>query len=342
MIEESSLVEQKPKFLSKEIFKPNPDIKVVMEAGKYYSSFKEFCGQTEPGSIALDGMIRGASTIDTGLWRNIDHHYKTDPLITPSTAAQIHEKLTNGSDLLEIVKKIYGNHCDEDMSLSIFLFKYANIPDIINHPLISRLIKINDNLDRRGGLYPYPSESQELKEISWVIAPYQNFMFEGGMARAYSSVEERNQIYLKVTEQVEGRIIRYLTGEAQNEIRQFQPDTSFNKVYEDKENKWVLVNKLGVQGRVGMANAGIGAYIYIKPNGENNEKFYYSIGKSPEFGKDFNISELYKLYNEAEGSSVTETNRWGGSEGNGGSPPEGSILSPDKIIAITKSSYNKK
>jgi hypothetical protein len=327
-------------YLPKELFVPNEEIHVIMQSKQQFASFEAFCASAPPFSIALDGIVNDGPKFDkTGPRINIDHHTGVARLATRCTAAQVEMKIAQG--LLKAYEQegvakaiIFVNDCDEDVCLSLFLLKYAHIPAIIRHPSTARLIEITDKLDTTGGMYHFSPQSKELRDQSWVMDPYKHFMIRGGTAKQYTSQEERNHAYLQVIDEVENRIIRYLTGNAKKALEEFIVDTSFNIVYRDSDSSWALVDTLGAQGRTGMAFASIPAYVYLKYADGANNRYQYSIGRASEFITYFNIPELYTILNQAEGDSVHEKNKWGGSSIIGGSPPEGSTLSPQEIIAI--------
>jgi hypothetical protein len=343
--------EPKSEVLQRKEFVANEKIRVVMESDTHSLSFDKFCEKAPRGSIALDGIVKGVTQFnENGPWMNIDHHSEK----TKSTAAQIEDFiLKNQLGAFEkdgkISANLYVNHCDEDVCLSLFLLKYAHIPEIINHEKMQRLVKINDNLDIAGGMYPYAADSPDLKEVTWVMEPYQQFMLNKGTTGKYSSDEDRNTAYLGVVGQVEERIISYLTGEAEAKIREYKPKTEFEKIEHDHEDQWTFVKNLEAQGRTKMARDKIPAYVYLKNYDEKARKYYYSIGKLSESVDYFDLPKFYELLNGAEAAKVTDpnnikndTNKWGGSTIVGGSPPLGSVLSPEEIIKIINQYIDEK
>jgi hypothetical protein len=295
-------------------------------------TWEQFCVESEPFSIALDGYVADGPRFDpSGPRANFNHHEIVNRLATRATCAQVliairqglFSRFRNGRGLRA---SLYANDCDEDVCTSVFLLKNSHLVVNAMNPLINRLVSMEDVLDTTAGAYPYPKDLPALSELAWVFQPYRQFRLSGGL-------DEKNPTaYEAVLDDVCGRIAQYIVGKG----RTVRLDTRYERL--GGGENWTLVREIGANGRTGMFADGIRAYVSVRerPNGN----FTYTIGRMSPF-IDFDISTIIARLNELEGATDAE-DRWGGGDNIGGSPRvAGSRLTTKEVTNAIESAVKK-
>ena len=158
-------------------------IQLYVEPRKVYT-WKQFCEEKPPYSIALDGFVDDATRRDSkGPYANFDHHSKIDRIVARSTSDQVHMEINLG--LFETFRKdgipnanVFVNDPDEDTCLAYWLLKHhEEVRDHAN-PKINRLVYCEDRLDATAGAYPF-GETSMRRKMAWIFEPYNEARFKG-------------------------------------------------------------------------------------------------------------------------------------------------------------------
>ena len=295
-------------------------------------TWAQFCAESEPFSIALDGYVADGPRFDpSGPRANFNHHEFVNRLATRATCAQVlialrqglFTRFCNSSGRRAV---IYANDCDEDVCTSVFLLKHSHLVVGAMNPLINRLVSIEDALDTTAGAYPYPKDMPALGELAWVFQPYRRFRLSGGLD------EKDPTAYEAVVTDVCDRISLYVAGKG----RSVALDLRYNRL--GGGEGWTLVEEIGANGRTGMFADGIRAYVSVRRRPDGN--YTYTIGRMSLF-IDFDLDAFCKALNRAEGLTDAE-DRWGGGDNAIGSPHvAGSKLPPAEVTAIIESVLRK-
>ncbi len=187
------------------------------------------------------------------------------------------------------------------------------------NPLVNRLVYLEDALDATAGAYPFPKDSQALRELAWIFEPYRRFRISG-------EIEKKDpDSFLSVITDVEHRIMRHITGHGLEILL----DTRFERL--GGGAGWSMIRETGAQGRTGAFSEGIRAYVSVRERPDG--RYTYTIGRMSPFIR-FNIVSMLARLNEAEGTTDTK-DRWGGGNTIGGSPRvAGSKLTPEEVQTI--------
>ncbi|MBI4121867.1 MAG: hypothetical protein HY461_00895 [Parcubacteria group bacterium] len=283
----------------------------------------EFCERSDPYSIGLDGYVAEGPKFDPGGPRaNFNHHEGVSRLETRATCAQVLMATRQG--LFDSFRDESGprvvacaNDCDEDVCTTWFLLNHGSLATHAVHPLLNRLVAIEDALDATAGAYPFPKDLEVLQEMAWVYEPYRRFRLSGELDRKDPAA------YVSVVTDVGNRIMAHITGHGSA----IPLDVRYDRI--GGGQGWAMINEIGAQGRTGAFSDGIRAYLSVRerPNGG----FTYTLGRMSPFVH-FNVPKILARLNEAEGST---SDRWGGGDTIGGSPRVGgSKLSPDEVARI--------
>lgn len=287
-------------------------------------SWKEFVLSAPSYSLALDGYVADETKFDRRTHiGNINHHEKVSRLSTRATCAQV--LMAIRLDLMSFFQNksgnpqihIYVNDCDEDVCVSYFLLKHFELAQDVTHPLLNQLVDMEDTLDSTSAGYPFPKDLPLLKQIAWVFEPYRNARFQGKLT------SKDPVIYQKIIEDVEQRILKYLSGQGKS----IELDTLYEKIGGGKN--WSMVHEIGIYPRTGMWSDGIRAFVSVKDRG--NGTWDYVIGKSSPF-INFDVRGIMNHLNMIE---HLDHDKWGGADIIGGSPRvQGSHLNPQELEQI--------
>lgn len=107
-----------------------------------------------------------------------------------STAKQVMFAIKGGlMDRLGGQAKIWINDPDQDTALATWLLKnYTRFDGVQSHPIINRLLELNDRLDITGGAYPMRLDDDVLSIHNWVFEPYSELRISGALAAADAAV----------------------------------------------------------------------------------------------------------------------------------------------------------
>lgn len=296
-------------------------------------SWDEFVTNYEPGSIALDGYVRGGPRFDAvaGV-ANFNHHEEVDRLATRATCAQVLMAIRQG--LFTVFREVgvptahvLVNDCDEDVCTSWFLLKNHAMAIQATNPILNRLVAMEDALDATAGAYPFPQDLPALRELAWVFEPYRQFRLSGGLDR-----RDAGQ-YRSIIEDVYGRIERHVVGRG----GEVALDTRYERI--GGGAGWAMVREIGAQARTGMFGDGVHAYVSVRQRPDG--RYTYVLGRMSQFIP-FDLPNLFARLNEHE-HCVDSADRWGGSDTVGGSPRVGgSGLGPDEVERIVREHHTMK
>ncbi len=289
-------------------------------------TWEAFCNENPPFSVALDGYVMGPPEFSrVGPHVNFDHHVKVDRLSTRSTCMQVFMAVTMG--LFDTFQKdgkphahLFVNDPDQDTCLAVWTLRnHEMLADLkYEHP-IARLLIAEDILDATAGAYPSKPDTPEMRRLAWIFDPYTD-------ARAAGDIPKMDAAGMEaIIDAVGERIGQFMMG--------MGGDAEIDARYEHIGGGpgWELIVEHGMHARTAMFAAGIRAFISVRDNGDGT--WTYVVGKMSPFVR-FPVSDLYRLFNEAEGRPE-DAPGWGGSNTIGGSPREGgSRLPPDEVERI--------
>jgi hypothetical protein len=274
-------------------------------------SWEEFCANTPPCSIALDGMVRGGPRWDEKtLHVNFDHHDHVLREATMSTAMQVYFAIK--ANLLRRFgerARVYVNDPDQDTALACWLLKhFKQFTGTQSHPSISRILTLTDRWDITGGAFPMSLDDQIVRQHSWVFGPYTDFRKSGELARA-GEASIRNTL-----EAVFRNLDLLWLGQAQEK----KLDDRYEILYTSKKFGFKIVDEIGGnEARYhlfsrGLLDDGFVSLVARRPDG----RFVWSIGRPSPY-VDFPVPDLYAPLNRAD--KLTPEDGWNGSNLIGGS-----------------------
>lgn len=288
-------------------------------------SWKQFCKECPPYSIALDGFVgEGPNFSPEGPHLNLNHHEGVSRLETRATCAQALMAVRQGlyetfSQDGEPNASLWVNDCDEDVCLSVFILENPHLVRSPINPALNRLVYMEDMLDTTAGSYAFPRDLPSLGKLMWVFEPFHVFRQNGGTARKDSGSFEA------VITDVGNRIMTYITGEAKS----IKLDTRYEVI--SSHGGWALIKPVGLHARLGAFADGHKAFVLMSYLEER--RYRYSYNRLSEFVP-FPLQEIYRALNEAEGL-LESSDRHGGSSTTGGSPRvAASTLPPSKLSKI--------
>lgn len=276
-------------------------------------------------AIALDGYVEGKPRRNN-LTRhaNFNHHEGVDRLATRCSAAQVFMAIKQGLmtcfNPAEIT--IWVNDCDQDVCTAIWLLQnWERVVNTRSEPLISKLVYNVDVQDTCAGAYPVEPESNIVRTMCWIFAPYTSARISGHL-QAFTAAET-----ITVIESVCSRISEYTLGEGKT----LDPDIKYTVL--GNGNNWKLVQEFGNEARTAMRRDGIQTFIAFRGTNAAQQNTF-SLGNLTPFGG-LDLNQAYQALNLAEGIEKEDPDRWGGSDSCGGSPRnKGSKLLPAEIGKI--------
>ncbi|MDO8513812.1 MAG: hypothetical protein Q7S37_04895 [bacterium] len=281
---------------------------------KTYATFSEFIAATPPYSIGIDGIVAESTQYEQkGPYLNLNHHDSCDRLATRSACGQalcymragLNEQFRLNGQYHAIV---HANHPDEDVCTAWFVLKHPELTCQTIHPLLNRLIAVEDTMDTMAGAYPFHKDLPLLEEFAWIFEPYTRARQLGIIHQP--AISEHTMIGI-VTD-VENRIMRHITGKGER----IALDTRYTLL--DKVGPVAIIEETGQHARIGLFGDGHKAYLSIQELSNGNLKV--SVGRmSPFIG--FNVIQFLSLCNREERPSGG--NIWGGGNNVGGSPRDG-------------------
>jgi hypothetical protein len=290
-------------------------------------SWEQFLKMTPPGSIALDGIVKGPPNFESTTGHaNFNHHDGVNRLATRSTSGQIMMALKQGlmddfPNSSGMPTRIYINDPDQDTCLAVWLLdNYHRICGAKSEPLINKLVFAEDALDTTGGAYPFDPKSKLMRQLAWVFEDYMN-------ARCSGTLRKMDGAGMATIVKATGkRIDDFCLGTAGETTLKTDSKSLGGG------NGWKMIRELGPYAKTGLFASGTKAYvIYL---GESNGRHTYSIGKMSPFVR-FPIDKIFDRLNREEGIAPGAVARWDGGDLVGGSPREnGSGLDPKRVEEI--------
>ena len=283
-------------------------------------SWQEFISKAPPNSVALDGYVFGPPEFDPkGPFANFHHHELVNRLATRATCGQVLMAIRQGffSTFIETREHplhLYVNDCDEDVCTSVFLLRHGFLAKNVHHPILNKLVFMEDAQDTCAGAYPHSPD----EKMAWVFEPYRTFRLSGGADRKNADA------FRSIITDVESRIMQYVVGNAGT----VEIDTSYEIL--DQGKGWVMVKEIGSHARTGIFADGHQAFVSVRERPDG--RWTYTIGKMAFAKLDLNL--LYQAFNDME-DLVGDVDKWGGAGTIGGSPRvNGSRLTPDEIVRV--------
>ena len=277
-------------------------------------SWERFCREKPPYGIALDGYVEGPPRYDmAGPWVNLNHHEGVHRLATRATCEQVLVSIRMG--LLEAFEAglapgtVYVNDVDEDVCLSMWLFRHFRQLDTSRSERIHRLVYLEGLIDTTAGAYPLPLDAPELMELAWIFKPFHDRcrLQDPGLL----SLGDRELI----VEEVGRHIGRYVRGRAE------QVDLDVRYTVLGGGPGWALVKEVGVHARTAMRARGIRAFVTAREPRRDRApgRHDYTLARMSPYVP-FPIPALFDALNAADGISPDESDRWNGGDTVGGSP----------------------
>lgn len=260
--------------------------------------------QTPPHAVALDGMVTGGPAWDEKtLHANFDHHDGCIREATMSTAMQVLFAIKGGlMQRLHGRAKIYVNDPDQDTALACWLLKkHRQFTGVQSHPMVNRLLALNDRWDITGGAFPMALDDQLVRQHCWVFGPYTDLRKSGELATASATV------MTNCLRTVMANLDAYAMGKALEK----ELDTRSVMLHESAGFK--IVDEIGGnEARYALfAEGALTGYVSIvarRPDG----RIVYTIGRRSRY-VDFPVPALYTAL------SAVDDAPWGGSDLIGGS-----------------------
>jgi len=272
-------------------------------------TWQEFLANTPERSIALDGMVSGGPAWDEKtLHANFDHHDGVVREATMSTAMQVLFAIKGGiMERMGKSCKIYVNDPDQDTSFACWLLlHHKQFSGVQSHPVISRLLALNDRWDITGGAFPMSLDDTLVRQHCWIFEPYTNLRKWGHLATADESTM---RICL---EACFSRLSLALMGNAQ------EKDLDTRSLILHAGPRYKIVNEIGGnEARYALFAQGLLDGYVSSVAQRHDRRFVYTIGRRSRY-IDFPVTELYAALSAAEPTPAP----WGGSDLIGGSNRE--------------------
>ncbi len=297
-------------------------------------TWKQFCKETPPYSIAVDGFVKtGPRFEQSGPRANFNHHEEVDRLATRATCGQVLVAIRQG--LFDAFRNVngakvivYANDCDQDVCTTHFLLKHGYMAVGTMNPALNRLVSMEEMLDTTAGAYPFPADLPILEQLAWIYEPYTRFRLSGALDN-----KDADQ-FIQVVTDVEMRIMSHISGTS----GRLPLDLRYEKL--GGGHGWTMVRELGAQARTQMFGDGIHAYVSVRDR-LDGKSWTYTVGRMSQFVP-FDLPKIFALlnYNESRkreslGLEYRNVGSWGGAFTVGGSPrAEGSYLSPPEVEKI--------
>jgi hypothetical protein len=261
----------------------------------------------------------------------VDHHTGVERRVTDSACRQawnavnlgLVDTFTRGS---EYHPRIVTRDCDQDVTLANHIIARAEFVGTLDNNAfdrVRRLVNAEDTMDRFGGVPPgriTPRMRRILERIAWIFDAYTDLK---GSGELYNHDPEQ---YHGVMWEGSTRISQHAAGWG----RSRQLDTRYQTV--ERAESVHIVERIGAEALLGAASDGLHATVLwqLRPSGRHQYTFFRRSELVP-----FNLPELYRVLNEAEGCAPGEG--YGGSDTIGGSPlMDGSTIGPDALARILR------
>jgi hypothetical protein len=284
----------------------------------------DFCIESPPYSIALDGYVRGMYKYDPmSKHVNFNHHEDVDRYTTRSTCSQAYIAIKQG--MLEYFRSngavqghIFVNDPDQDTSLAVWLLQnHERISGQRNEPLINRLVMLEDMLDTSAGAYPIDPLSNSMLTLGWIFEPYTKARTTGRVSQM-DPFEMRN-----VIEAVCERISQYAMGCNQQII----PDVRYEQFAQGAN--WIMITEIGSEARSKLFSEGYPLIISLT---ERDTTTYTVVFAKRSPYDPLDLMTLAAYFNQVEHIDERSSEKWGGSNTIIASPRKsGTKLTPDVL-----------
>ncbi len=305
-------------------------VKLCMEPKTPPLTWEEFCKQSGPFSIALDGYVKESPKVDyLGPRANFNHHEGVSRLEMRATCGQVLMVIRQGlfdcfRDKDGVRADVYVNDCDEDVCTAWFLLNNSDLVINSTNRFLNRLVSMEDALDTTAGAYPFPKDLPVLRELAWVFEPYRRIRLNGELER------KNTMLFLNVVLEVEERIHAHITGKG----FEIPVDMRYERI--GGGNGWTMIHEIGAQGRTGAFADGIRAYVSVRqlPSG----RYAYTVGRMSQFIQ-FDVLKILQRLGDYEDQTHE---RWGGGDTIGGSPRvAGTKHTPKDVERIVNEVVNR-
>jgi hypothetical protein len=298
---------------------------LIVEPGKVYH-WGTFCHYKPPYSLALDGIVEAKTQLRqtrNGFYAVIDHHLADDD--SPATCMQVYRLILSGffAPFIhegEFRGNLFVNHPDEDVCLSVFLFKKFHQLSSYDSVRLTALVDAEDTLDRSAGMERIDGSLEG--QLAWIFEPYHTARFQGRLPQL--KAEAMSAIIIDVCSRIE----QYLNGSGNS--------LSFTGQYETLGTAagYTVVKETGPDARRAMVRDGVTAFISFC--GRTNGNYVYSFWRH-ENSDAIPLPQLCGALNARENLSPRANNKWGCAGVRGGSPRlTGSRQSPEELIAFLR------
>ena len=300
----------------------DPDIKIIIRP-RQSMTWETFVATTPPGSIALDGAVRGGPRRDdVTLHVNRDHHEGVERDATMSTCRQVQFSIKGRFAERRGGKfQIHINDPDQDTALACWLLlNWKRFTGIQSHPHINRLIELTDRLDITGGAFPMALDDRLVRQHAWVFKPYADARKSGALAQANESVMRA----------ILEAVFRNLDAFWMNQAGEAELDTRHEILHRSARFGFEIVDEIGGNdARCYLFSQGNlwNGYVSIVARKADGTTVY-TVGR-PSMDVDFSLPRLYKALNAAE--KLDRARNWNGSPMIGGSSREGSTLTWQEV-----------
>jgi hypothetical protein len=297
-------------------------------------TWDQFLTENPNYSIALDGYVSDEPKEDLKNFKmNLDHHYKVKRFDTPATCAQAYDKIKNGLfDIFSIngkpEAKLYINHPDQDVALSIYLFKNYKYLNTEKQSALEELVKLEDKLDRTAGLCDIDINSEIFEKLAWVFQPYsdcKNFGFLDNLS---------SKQMINIINNIEARITNYIFGTA----KKLKADGKYDVAYKNEKLDWAMIIESGTYSKTKAYNDGIKSFVSVREKIDEKKQIipnnYVYLLFNLSLNTRYNQEEIYKILNKEEGIKENNKDRWGGNEFGGSPRIKGSRISPNRLKTI--------
>ncbi len=255
-------------------------------------SWKDFCEEKPPFSIALDGFVKEGPAYDPiGPRLNFNHHEGVDRLATRATCSQVFTVVQQ--NLFSYFQKngepealVYVNDCDQDICPSWTVLNHPEMAREPINPRLNRLIRLVDKLDTTSGLCELPIKLPIFGELAWIFEPYLQF-------RPSGQIDNRNAFEFERTiREVERRILEHVAGVGESIPVSVEYDVLGGRGF------WAMIKEIGSQARSAAFSKGIHALITVRERTDG--KFNYTFCRAGLFVP-FDIPLILATLNDIEG-----------------------------------------
>lgn len=311
-------------------------------------SWDEFIREYPRYSVAIDGFCSGPTRSSIGGLRlNINHHESDeavrraiehpDEVGALSHAQEVQSvgrlPLRSTCDQALCLVKLglfdtytqdgepkaylWVNDCDQDVVLATYILMH---PEAADAKLFRELERIEDYLDMSAGLFPVKKRWSVVRRLCWITEEYTRLKQDGRLFQLEAAQMEESILGMH------RRIRQTLNGHG----KELDPDTEFAVISD--YGAWQVVQEVGAHARLGMAEAGIKAFLSVISREPGH--YRYTLARLSPFIP-FPVDRLCEEMNRVEGYGPDDPSRWGGSDTVGGSlRGKGSALPPAEVVKI--------